>query len=249
MSSISLEDVARDSGNENLWFQTYIFKDRELTKELIRRAEKSGYKAIVVSLGCPVTGKREKNLVNRFALPEHVVAANFAKRNVIVHNNPIHSVDGAELDPSLTWSDMEWLRCNTGLPIMLKGVMNPLDVAPALDLQVSGLIISNHGGRQLDTTESTVRILPEVAAAASGRIPLLVDSGFRRGTDVLKAIALGADGVLLGRPVVWALAVDGEEGVVDAVDLLIEELRIAMQIAGCSSVDGIRKDSSSIIRR
>ncbi len=249
MSSIALEDVVGDSGHEKLWFQTYIFKDRDLTRELIRRAERSGYRAIVVTVGCPVPGKREKNIVNRFALPAHVVAANFVKRNAVVHNNPIHSVGGAELDPSLTWRDVEWLRGSTDLPIVLKGIMNPADVAPALDLQVSGLIVSNHGGRQLDTTESTVRILPEVAAAVSGRIPLLVDSGFRRGTDVFKAIALGADGILLGRPVVWALAVGGEKGVVDAVGLLIEELRIAMRIAGCSSIGEIRKESANIIRR
>jgi isopentenyl diphosphate isomerase/L-lactate dehydrogenase-like FMN-dependent dehydrogenase len=249
MSSIALEDVAGGSGNKNLWFQTYIFKDRELTKSLVQRAEKSGYKSVVVSTGCPVAGKRDKNIVNRFILPKDVVAANFRQRNVVVHNNPIYSVDGAELDPSLTWKDIEWLRCNTELPIMLKGIMNPVDVAPALGLQVSALVLSNHGGRQLDTTESTIRILPEVAAAVSGRIPLLVDSGFRRGTDVLKAIALGADGVLLGRPVLWALAVDGEKGVVDAVNLLTDELRIAMQLAGCSNIDAIRKNSANIIRR
>ena len=248
MSSIALEDVAGSSGNENLWFQTYIFKDRELTRALVRRAEESGYKSIVVTIGCPVPGKRDKNIRNRFTLPENVIAANFKQRNIVVHNNPIHSVDGAELDPSLTWKDLEWLRCNTKLPIILKGIMNPLDVKPALDLQVSGLILSNHGGRQLDTTGSTIRILPEIAAAVSGRIPLLVDSGFRRGTDVLKAIALGADVVLLGRPVLWALALNGENGVVDAVNLLIEELRIAMQIAGCSSIDAIRKNSASIVR-
>jgi (S)-2-hydroxy-acid oxidase/4-hydroxymandelate oxidase len=249
MSSVALEDVAHDSGYENLWFQTYIFKDRELTKELIRRAERSGYKAVVVTVGCPVAGIRDRNVANRFALPDHVVAANFTRRDVVVHNNPIHSAAGAELDPSLTWRDIEWLRSGTGLPVMLKGIMNPLDVAPALDRSVSGLILSNHGGRQLDTTESTIRALPDIAAAVSGRVPLLVDSGFRRGTDVLKAIALGADGVLLGRPVVWALAVDGEQGVVDAVNLLIEELRVAMRIAGCATLQAIREDSTDIIRR
>ncbi|WP_433364799.1 alpha-hydroxy acid oxidase [Streptosporangium sp. CA-115845] len=248
MSSIALEDVVRGSANENLWFQTYIFKDRALTKDLIQRAESSGYQAIVLTVGCPVAGRRYKNVRNRFALPDHVVAANFKQRKVVVHNNPVHSVDGAELDPALTWNDVEWLRGRTSLPVMLKGIMNPLDVQPALDLQVSALILSNHGGRQLDTTESTIRMLPEVAAAVSKRTTLLIDSGFRRGTDVLKAIALGADGVLLGRPVMWALAAGGEKGVIDAVGLLLEELRIAMRIAGCQSIDEIRKNSSAIIR-
>lgn len=248
MSSVALEEVAECSGNKNLWFQTYIFKDREVTRALVRRAEESGYKSIVVTIGCPVPGKRDKNIRNRFTLPQNIIAANFKQKKVVVHNNPIHSVDGAELDPFLTWNDLEWLRCNTKLPIMLKGIMNPLDVQPALDLQVSGLIVSNHGGRQLDTTGSTIKILPEIAEAVSGRIPLLIDSGFRRGTDILKAIALGADMVLLGRPILWALALNGEDGVVDAVNLLIEEFRIAMQIAGCSSIGAIRQNSASIVR-
>jgi (S)-2-hydroxy-acid oxidase/4-hydroxymandelate oxidase len=196
---------------------------------LVERAERSNYKAIVVTTGCPVVGKRDRNIRNRFSLPKTILAANFKKSSVVVHNNPIHSIDGAELDPSVTWKDIEWLRCNSRLPIIIKGIMNPLDVAPALDLNVSGIIVSNHGGRQLDTSESTIGILPEVARAVAGRVPLLV--------------------VLLGRPVLWALAVDGEKGVVDAVNLLTEELRVAMQIAGCSSLDEIKKNSTTIVRR
>jgi len=248
MSSITLEDIATQSHNGALWFQTYIFKDREVTAALVERAERSGYKALVITVGCPVPGKRDRNIINRFSLPENIHAANFKKTGVVVHNNPIHSIDGAELDPSLTWKDIEWLRCKTRLPVILKGIVNPSDVAPALDLMVSGIIVSNHGGRQLDTTESTIRILPEVADAVSGRVLLLVDSGIRRGTDVLKAIALGADGVLLGRPVLWALAVDGEGGVIEAVRILTEELRIAIQLTGCSSIAEIRRYSSTILR-
>jgi isopentenyl diphosphate isomerase/L-lactate dehydrogenase-like FMN-dependent dehydrogenase len=131
---------------------------------------------------------------------------------------------------------------------MLKGVMNPLDVQPALDRGIAGLIVSNHGGRQLDTSESTIRILPAFAEAVEERVPLLVDSGFRRGTDVLKALALGADAVLLGRPVLWALAVRGEEGVVDAANVLIEELRIAMQMAGYPDVESLRRSGRDIVQ-
>jgi isopentenyl diphosphate isomerase/L-lactate dehydrogenase-like FMN-dependent dehydrogenase len=249
MSSIPLEEIAQRSGNDDLWFQTYIFKDRGLTRELVQRAEGSGYKSIVITTGCPVPGKRDKNIRNRFALPGEVVAANIGATSRVVHNNPIHSAEGAELDPAVTWKDIDWLRSKTPLPIILKGVINPLDVAPALDLQVAGLILSNHGGRQLDTTESTIRMLPDVAAAVSGRVPLLIDSGFRRGTDVLKALALGADGVLLGRPVLWALAVDGERGVIGAVEILIEELRIAMQLVGCATVRALRSNAPHVIRR
>jgi isopentenyl diphosphate isomerase/L-lactate dehydrogenase-like FMN-dependent dehydrogenase len=249
MSSITLEEVAAGSGNENLWLQTYLFKDRGVTKDLIQRAEAAGYQAIVLTVGCPVVGNRPKNMRNRFTLPDDVSAANFRRRDATNHNNPIHSISGAEIDPSATWHDVELIRRETKLPIILKGIMNPLDVAPALDLEVAALILSNHGGRQLDTTRSTISALPEVAEALSGRVPLLVDSGFRRGTDILKAIALGADAVLLGRPVLWALAVGGESGVVRAVDLLVEELRTAMQIVGCASLDELRSKATSIIRR
>lgn len=249
MSSITLEEIAERSGHENLWLQIYIFKDRQLTRELTARAEQAGYKAVVVSAGCPVVGKRDRNISNRFALPKGITAANFARSERLVHNNPIHSFERAELDPSLTWKDVEWLRANTATPILVKGIMNPLDVAPALDLELSGIIISNHGGRQLDTTASTISVLPEIAEAVSGRLPLLVDSGFRRGTDVLKALALGADGVFLGRPVMWALAANGREGVVAAVTLLVEELRIAMQMGGFSSIAELRRNASHIIRR
>jgi isopentenyl diphosphate isomerase/L-lactate dehydrogenase-like FMN-dependent dehydrogenase len=249
MSSIALEDVAVRSGHDDLWLQTYIFKDRAVTTRLVRRAEEAGYRCVVVTLGSPVPGKRDKNIANRFVLPTSVTAANFGRCDVVVHNNPIHSVAGAELDASLTWHDIDWLRRNTALPIILKGLLNPLDVAPALDLGIAGIVLSNHGGRQLDTTMSTIAILPEIAAAVSRRVPLLVDSGFRRGTDVLKAIVLGADAVLLGRPVMWALAVSGERGVVDAVGLLAEELRIAMQTCGCASLRDIRRNAAAIIRR
>jgi (S)-2-hydroxy-acid oxidase/4-hydroxymandelate oxidase len=249
MSSIALEDIAVSSGHADLWLQTYIFKDRALTTHLVRRAEEAGYRCVVVTLGCPVPGKRDKNITNRFVLPASVTAANFGRCDVVVHNNPIHSVAGAELDASLTWHDIEWLRRRTALPIILKGVLNPLDVAPALDLGIAGIMLSNHGGRQLDTTISTIAVLPEIAAAVSGRVLLLVDSGFRRGTDVLKAIMLGADAVLLGRPVVWALAVGGERGVIDAIGLLTEELRIAMQTCGCASLTDVRRNAAAIIRR
>jgi isopentenyl diphosphate isomerase/L-lactate dehydrogenase-like FMN-dependent dehydrogenase len=249
MSSIALEEVAERSGHDDLWLQTYLFKDRALTERLVRRAEEAGYRCLVVTLGCPVPGKRDKNIANRFVLPAGVTAANFGRTEVVVHNNPVHSVAGAELDASVTWRDLEWLRRGTGLPIVLKGLLNPLDVVPALDLGIAGIVVSNHGGRQLDTTMSTIAILPEIAAAVAGRVPVLVDSGFRRGTDVLKAILLGADAVLLGRPVLWALAVGGERGVVDAVDLLAEELRIAMQTCGCATLADVRDNAAAVLRR
>jgi isopentenyl diphosphate isomerase/L-lactate dehydrogenase-like FMN-dependent dehydrogenase len=248
MSSISLEDVAAQSSHEDLWMHTYIFKDREVTTQLIARAERAGYKAVVVTVGCPVPGQRDRNIRNRFRLPSTVVAANFEHCSRIDFNNPIHSIAGADLDPSLTWRDLAWLQTVTRLPIIVKGIMNPRDVPPVLDLQLAGLVVSNHGGRQLDTTTSTIRILADIAEAVGGRVPLFIDSGFRRGTDVLKALALGADGVFLGRPVLWALAYAGESGITAAVNMLLEELRIAMQLAGCASVAEARREATHLLR-
>jgi 4-hydroxymandelate oxidase len=248
MCSVSLEEVAEQSGNENLWLQIYIFKDRELTRQLVRRAEQAGFKAIVVSLGCPVPGKRDRNLRNSFRLPGEVSAANFGRSDRVDFNNPIHSVADAELDPSLTWRDIAWLRDITALPLIAKGLMNPRDVAPALEVKLSGIMVSNHGGRQLDTTVSTIRILPEITKVVADRIPVFIDGGFRRGIDVLKAIALGADAVFLGRPVMWALATGGENGVAAMANLLVEELYVAMQLAGCPGIAEVRRDAPYLLR-
>jgi (S)-2-hydroxy-acid oxidase/4-hydroxymandelate oxidase len=249
MSSVGIEEIVLRSGNENLWLQTYVFSDRGVTRRLIERAEQAGYKAIVVSVGCPAPGKRDRNLRNRFTLPDEVRAANFGHTGEVDFNNPIHSVAGAELDPSVTWRDIGWVRGITALPIIAKGIMNPRDVAPALDLRLSGIMVSNHGGRQLDGAASTIRALPEIAEAAAGRVPVLVDSGFRRGVDVLKALALGADGVFLGRPVMWALAAGGEKGVSAMATLLVEELRLAFQLAGCPGIDEVRRAAPYLLRR
>jgi isopentenyl diphosphate isomerase/L-lactate dehydrogenase-like FMN-dependent dehydrogenase len=249
MSSVSLEEIAASSGHDDLWLQTYIFKDRGVTRELVARAECAGYKAIVVTLGCPVPGKRDRNLRSGSFASAGVTAANFSCTNWLALNDPIRAATGAELDPSLTWRDLAWLRQLTALPIIAKGVMNPRDVAPIIDMELAGVIVSNHGGRQLDTTASTISMLPEIAAAIAGRLPLFIDSGFRRGTDVLKALALGADGVFLGRPVVWALAAGGSVGVITAIELLVTELRIAMQLAGCPGVAEARRDAPQLLRR
>jgi isopentenyl diphosphate isomerase/L-lactate dehydrogenase-like FMN-dependent dehydrogenase len=247
-SSVALEDVPRETGNPRLLLQTYIFEDRGVTADLVHRAEANGYTGIVITVGAPVAGKRDRNIRNRFRLPPGIGPGNFATRSTTDLNNPIHSFRQADLDPSATWRDLEWLRGLTALPVVVKGIMNRLDVAPAVDLQISGLVVSNHGGRQLDTAESTVRALPAIVQAAAGRLPVLIDSGFRRGTDILKAIALGADGALLGRPVMWALAVGGETGLVDAIRLLANEFRTAMQLSGCAGIQDIRENAAALLR-
>jgi isopentenyl diphosphate isomerase/L-lactate dehydrogenase-like FMN-dependent dehydrogenase len=248
MSSIPLEDIAAVSGHPALWLQSYFFRDREATDELIERAARAGYQAVVMSAGCPVVGKREQSLRNRFALPADVLAANFSRTNAGTYDNPIEAVPGIELDAAATWRDVEELCRRAALPVVVKGVMHPRDAVRAMDSGAAGLIVSNHGGRQLDSTASTIATLPEVVAAVSGRVPLLVDGGFRRGTDVLKALALGAVAVLLGRPALWALAVDGERGVVQALDMLADELHRAMQLVGFRTIAELSRGGSDILR-
>jgi isopentenyl diphosphate isomerase/L-lactate dehydrogenase-like FMN-dependent dehydrogenase len=248
MSSVAIEEVAERSGHDNLWFQTYLFKDPSVAPDLVARAEAAGCRAVVVTVGCPVMGYRDRNLRNRFVLPSWVSPAHFLRSRDVDHNNPIGSFHGAEIDPAATWRDIDRLRGKTKLPLLVKGVMNPADVEPALDAGAAGLIVSNHGGRQLDTTASTISALPGVAAALKGRGTLLVDSGFRRGTDVLKALALGADAVLLGRPLLWALAVGGAAGVAAAIDRLGAELRISMQLIGCADVSALRQNARTVLR-
>jgi len=248
MSSVAIEEIAERSGHDNLWLQTYLFKDRSVAPALISRAEAAGCKAIVVTVGCPVMGYRDRNLRNRFLLPEGVSPAHFNQVEVIDHNNPLASFSGAEIDPAATWKDIDRLRSGTALPILVKGVVNPADVEPALDAGAAGIIVSNHGGRQLDSTASTIRALPAVASAMDNRGALLVDSGFRRGTDVLKALAVGADAVLLGRPLLWALAVGGAEKVAAALDRLATELRVSMQLAGCATIGDLRRNAATILR-
>lgn len=248
MASCTLEEIAEHGAGTRLWLHVYLFRDRAVTRNLVARAEAAGFEAISLGLGCPTIGKRPANLRNRFVLPDDVHAANFHHRASSDFNNPIHALAGAELDPSVGWSDVAELCRQTALPVIGKGILNPLDVEPALAAGLSGLMVSNHGGRQLDGSVSTIRVLPEIAAAVSGRVPLFLDGGVRYGTDVLKALALGADAVFLGRPVLWALSVGGAEGVADMLTLLAEETRGAMLLSGCTSLADARGAASSLLR-
>jgi len=247
MSSRSIEEIAAVSEHQALWLQSYVLEDRSLGDELVRRAERSGFKAIVLSAGCPVMGKRDRNLANGFTLPATIEAGNFAKGDAVDHNNPIHSFPGAQPDPAATWSDVRKAIAASSLPVLIKGITNAIDVERALDAGVAGLIVSNHGGRQLDSTISAIQALPRVARAVNGRVPVLVDGGFRRGTDIVKALTLGADAVLLGRPILWALAVAGEQGVAKAIALLGDELTNALQLLGCSSLSDLRENAGAIL--
>ncbi|ALK31401.1 alpha-hydroxy acid oxidase [Burkholderia plantarii] len=232
-ASVPLEAIARRASSP-LWFQLYWLPRRDDTLTLVRRAEQAGCRAIVVTLDALVSGARNAEQRAGFRLPPGISAANLADFELPAHavartGSPVfrqmlHGAPG--------WSDMAWLSERTALPIVLKGLLNPADVRPALEAGAAGLIVSNHGGRTLDTLPAALDALPAVARAGAGRVPVLLDGGIRRGTDVVKALALGASAVLIGQPVLHALAVGGMPGVAHMLTLLQTELEAAMALAG-----------------
>jgi 4-hydroxymandelate oxidase len=246
-ATTSLEDVAQ-AATQPLWFQLYVQADRDFTRELVRRAESSGYQALVVTVDSPVLGPRYRETRTKFTLPPGVERANLKGwKTAAGGQRPSEStIYTALLDPKLTWKEIEWLRSVTKLPMLLKGILNADDAMRAVELGAAGVMVSNHGGRNLDTLPATIDALPEVAARVSGRVPVLVDGGIRRGTDVLKAIALGASAVLIGRPYLYGLAVGGADGVKRVVNILRREFEMAMALTGRTSLAQI--DGSVIWR-
>jgi len=244
-ASVSLEAVAGAFGVYAecgpLWFQLYLQHDRGFTRELVKRAEEAGYEALVLTVDAPVNGARDRERRAGFKLPPGVSAVNLAQLAA-----PDRSTEGSLFESlrahAPTWADVQWLQETTRLPVLLKGVLHPEDARQAAALQVAALIVSNHGGRTLDTTPATAAVLPRIAAAVKGDLPLLVDGGIRRGTDVLKAVALGARAVLVGRPCVYGLANAGAVGVAHVLRLLRDELEIAMALCGCASLDQVGPD-------
>ncbi|MDQ1159624.1 isopentenyl diphosphate isomerase/L-lactate dehydrogenase-like FMN-dependent dehydrogenase [Sphingomonas sp. SORGH_AS 950] len=249
LSSRSIEELASARGKRSLWLQTYLLEDRTLTESLIRRAEQAGFQAIVLSAGCAAMGRRDRNLTNGFTLPTSITAGNFTKGQAVDYNNPIHSFPGARPDPSATWQEVRAIVEMSRLPVIIKGIVNPADAAYALEAGVTAIIVSNHGGRQLDGTISTIAALPFIVRAVGGRVPILVDGGFRRGTDVVKALALGADAVLFGRATLWALAIGGQRGVTNAISLLRAEIVNTLQLLGCSSLSDVKANGEAILIR
>ncbi|KAL6843822.1 hypothetical protein ACP4OV_026393 [Aristida adscensionis] len=254
--TIIIEEV-NSTGPGIRFFQLTLFKDRNVVQQLVRRAEKSGYKAIALTVDAPRLGHREADVKNRFALPENVVLKCFEgldlgsldKRNT----SGLTAYVASQVDSSLSWEelnyptheemqDVKWLQAITPLPILLKGIITAEDARIAIDCGVAGIIVSNHGGRQLNYIPATISCLEEVVRAAKGRVPVFLDSGIRRGTDVFKALALGASGVSIGRPVLFALAVDGEAGARNALRMLRDELETAMALSGCASLKEITRD-------
>jgi 4-hydroxymandelate oxidase len=243
-ASAPLEDIAStvlpEPGRGPLWFQLYLQADRGFTQALVQRAEAAGYEALVLTVDAPVQGPRDRERSAGFRLPAEVNAVNLAQlrpappRALAAGQSAVFD---ALLHDAPGWDDVTWLRSITRLPVLLKGVLHPDDARQAIACGASGLIVSNHGGRTLDTTVTTASALPRIAAATQGALPLLVDGGIRRGTDVLKAIGLGASAVLVGRPVLHGLATAGATGVAHVLRLLRDELEIAMALAGCRTLE------------
>ncbi|WUT48282.1 aminotransferase class I/II-fold pyridoxal phosphate-dependent enzyme [Streptomyces pseudovenezuelae] len=227
----TFEEIA-EASSALLWLQVYCFRDRAVTRSLVERAERAGFEALVLTVDAPRLGRRLRDLRNGFRLPPGVGAANLPGENV---SSPAdHAL--AAFDDSLDWSVVDWLRSVSSLPVLIKGVLTADDARRALAAGVDGIVVSNHGGRQLDGAPATLEVLPEIAAAVDHACPVLVDGGVRRGRDVLAALALGADAALLGRPVLHGLAVHGESGVGRVLEIVAEELAEAMTLTGTASV-------------
>ncbi|KAJ6108434.1 hypothetical protein N7523_009757 [Penicillium sp. IBT 18751x] len=237
-----LEEVVAQGLGNPYFMQMCVLKDRSITLQLLDRAEKAGYKALFLSVDVPVLGKRLNEYRNEFRIPEDMEYPNILSCGTDVS-------DRTDYDPSLDWeSAIPWLRKHTSLKIWLKGVCSPEDVELAILYKIDGIVISNHGGRQLDGVPSTLDALRVCAPIANGRIPITIDGGIRRGSDVFKALALGASYCFLGRIPIWGLAYDGQEGVELAIKILRQELMITMALAGCRTVSDIRRCYLSVLR-
>lgn len=246
-SSRSLEEVADAAGSAPRWFQLYWGRNPDVTASMLQRAEAAGYSAIVVTLDTALLSWRERDLHNAylpFLLGEGL--ANYftdpafrAALEQPPEADPLTAIRyfiGIFSNPALAWEDLRWLREHTKLPIILKGILHYDDARKALEYGVEGLIVSNHGGRQVDGAEASLEALPRVVAAVNGAIPVLFDSGIRRGADMLKALALGARAVLLGRPYIWGLALNGTDGVREVLMNILADFDLTLALSGYASV-------------
>jgi isopentenyl diphosphate isomerase/L-lactate dehydrogenase-like FMN-dependent dehydrogenase len=244
LSSLSIEDVAA-AANGARWFQLYMNPERAVSARFIERAIDAGYSAILLTVDMPKAGRRERDIRNAFGLPEGVAYANLGgRRGALSTDGPdrVAKAVNAQANPALSWSDLEWLVGKTSLPVIVKGLVRADDARHAVDAGARGLVVSNHGGRQLDYAIASLDALPEVVQAVRGEVPVLLDGGVRRGTDVLKALCLGASGVLIGRPYLYALAVAGADGVRGMLELLREEIALSMSLLGARRLSELSQD-------
>lgn len=242
----TIEEVAQ-ANTGTKWFQLYVYKDRAVTERLVTRAADAGYEALVLTVDVPVLGKREADIRNGFHLPKGYTLANLVG-DEMGDMHPATDESGltaymARLwDSNLEWDIIEWLQTITDMPILVKGILRGDDAQLAIEYGASGVIVSNHGGRQLDSAPATIDVLAEVVDAVGGRADVLMDGGIRRGTDIAKALCLGAKAVLIGRPMMWALAYDGQAGIEYALDMIAEEFDNVLAQCGCKSVAELTPD-------
>jgi 4-hydroxymandelate oxidase len=241
-ASTSFEDMAAVA-EQPIWFQLYTSSDRDFTRRLLDRVEEAACAVLCVTVDAPVRGLRDRDSRCLFHLPPGMERPNFRDftpeartGNARAEGRAIYSPN---LDPRVTWKEMEWIKSFVKMPVIIKGILTGEDARRAADSGMDGVVVSNHGARTIDTIPASMDALPEVVAAVEGRIPVLVDSGVRRGTDVLKAIALGASAVLIGRPFLYGLALDGAEGVRKVVETLHREIEMALAVCGRTSVRAI----------
>lgn len=271
MATVRMEDLAQEIGGE-LWFQLYVWRDRHLTRDLLERAQASGYRALILTVDTPATGLRVRDSHNGFTLPprltpavlvdmalhpawclamlrgEPITFANFAKE-VSQLSEGVMQFAARQFDPSVSWADLDDIRAHWAGPIMLKGILDPCDAVRARDVGIDAIVLSNHGGRQLDQAQPPILALPGVRAAVGEQLPLFVDSGVRRGTDIAIALALGATGCLIGRPYLYGLGAAGQQGCAAAIGMLADELRRAMRLLGVASVVELRAGGPQLVRQ
>ncbi len=253
LSSHSLEEVATVMGSSTRWFQLYWGPDREVNTSLVTRAEAAGYSAIVLTPDTKILGWRERDLQRGYVpflagagvanhLSDPVFLRTLDKPPEVDPQGAILRAAKSLLDPSFDWEDLQFLREKTKLPILVKGVLRPADAEKAIDAGAAGVVVSNHGGRQVDGSVASLTVLPEVVARVGDRVPVLLDSGIRRGADVIKAIGLGARAVLFGRPYVWGLALKGENGVREVVENLLADLDLTLASSGLRAIAEVDSD-------
>ena len=244
LSSAAIEEVAAAAAGPR-WFQLYMHAERAVSASFVERAADAGYSAILLTVDLPRTGRRERDIRNAFSLPEGLRYANLDARrraDAAEGPDPFAQNVNAQTNPGLGWADLEWLVAKTSLPVIVKGVVRADDARHAVEVGARGVIVSNHGGRQLDYAVASLDALPEVVQAVGRDVPVLMDGGVRRGTDVLKALCLGAQGVLIGRPFLYALAVGGADGVSQMLAMLRQEIELSMSLLGVRRLSELGED-------
>ncbi|XP_055907270.1 2-Hydroxyacid oxidase 1-like [Eupeodes corollae] len=245
LSTTSIEELAKGAPNTDKWFQLYVYKDRSLTESLVRRAEKANFKALVLTIDAPLFGQRRSDIRNKFGLPPHLQLGNFSEAETqdvksSGKGSGINEYVMSQFDPELTWKDVEWLVKISKLPVIVKGVLTHEDAVLAREFGCKGIIVSNHGARQLDSVPASIEALPEIVRAVGNDLVVMMDGGIMEGNDVLKALALGAKMVFIGRAALWGLACGGQKGVEDLLAILKKDFEVAMSLSGCVDLESIR---------